>query len=311
MKEPKKPLISIVVITFNSSKYVLETLESAKAQTYQNIELIVTDDCSVDNTLSVCTEWIKKNKNRFTRTEIISVEKNTGIVPNLNRGLNAVKGEWIKFIAGDDRLNDNCIERFYEEVYQNSEIEVIFSNVSVNGIDIPEDYLPKFFLLETKEQYLNLLKGNSLPAPAFFIKSTTLKQLNGFDEQFPFLDDYPLFIKILKSGRKLYYVNDFLVYYRDNNDSVSHSKVMNINYVKSLKLFYKEVLLPELTANKMYFYALHYRLEYLLLFFSEHELIKYKKDYFRLLNIFSALIWKAKLGKLQRNFYNKLLLFIS
>jgi len=168
MKEPKKPLISIVVITFNSSKYVLETLESAKAQTYQNIELIVTDDCSVDNTLSVCTEWIKKTKNRFTRTEIISVEKNTGIVPNLNRGLNAVKGEWIKFIAGDDRLNDNCIERFYEEVYQNSEIEVIFSNVSVNGIDIPEDYLPKFFLLETKEQYLNLLKGNSLPAPAFF-----------------------------------------------------------------------------------------------------------------------------------------------
>jgi len=311
MKDPKQPLVSIVVITFNSSKYVLETLESAKAQAYQNIELIVTDDCSVDNTLSVCTEWIEKNKNRFIRTELISVKKNTGIVPNLNRGLNAVKGEWIKFIAGDDRLNDNCIERFYEEVYQNPEIEVIFSNVSVNGIDKPEDYLPKFFLLESKEQYLNLLKGNFLPAPGFFIKSTTLKQLNGFDEQFPFLDDYPLFIKILKSGRKLYYVNDFLVYYRDNNDSVSHSKVMNINYVRSLKLFYKKVLLPELTANKMYFYAFHYRLEYLLLFFSERELIKNKKNFSRLLNLFSALIWKAKLGKLQRNLYNKLLLLIS
>ena len=102
------PLVSIIVITYNSSKYVLETLESAKAQTYQNIELIVSDDCSTDNTVEICHNWIEQNKERFVRTELITVEKNTGIAPNCNRGVKAAKGEWVKLIAGDDVLHQNC-----------------------------------------------------------------------------------------------------------------------------------------------------------------------------------------------------------
>ena len=105
----KQPLVSIIVITYNSSKYVLETLESAKAQTYQNIELIVSDDCSIDNTVEICREWIENNKERFVRTELITAEKNTGIPANCNRGVKAAQGEWVKLIAGDDILYNNCI----------------------------------------------------------------------------------------------------------------------------------------------------------------------------------------------------------
>lgn len=57
-----KPLVSIVVITYNSSEYVLETLESAKAQTYTNIELIVSDDCSTDETVSICKNGLKQTR---------------------------------------------------------------------------------------------------------------------------------------------------------------------------------------------------------------------------------------------------------
>ena len=53
MNQDIKPLVSIIVITYNSAKFVLETLESAKAQTYQNIELIISDDCSSDNTIEI------------------------------------------------------------------------------------------------------------------------------------------------------------------------------------------------------------------------------------------------------------------
>ena len=61
----KEPLVSIIVITYNSSKYVLETLESAKAQTYENIELIISDDGSTDDTIKICKNWLEKNQDRF------------------------------------------------------------------------------------------------------------------------------------------------------------------------------------------------------------------------------------------------------
>lgn len=70
-----KPLVSIVVTTYNSSKYVLETLESVKAQTYKNIELIISDDYSLDNTVEICKKWITENSDRFVNTKIIIVKK--------------------------------------------------------------------------------------------------------------------------------------------------------------------------------------------------------------------------------------------
>ena len=60
----RQPLVSINITTYNSSKFIIETLESAKMQTYQNIELIVSDDSSVDNTVELCKKWIEKNKGK-------------------------------------------------------------------------------------------------------------------------------------------------------------------------------------------------------------------------------------------------------
>ncbi len=105
----QEPLISIVVVTYNSAKYVLETLESAKSQTYQNIELIVTDDYSTDDTVAICQKWLNKNKARFVRSQLVTSEKNTGIPANLNRGIKASKGEFIKPIAGDDTMEKQYI----------------------------------------------------------------------------------------------------------------------------------------------------------------------------------------------------------
>src|SRR5690606_12047202 len=107
--EISHPLVSVVVITYNSAKYVLATLESIKAQTYQNIELIVSDDCSNDDTVEICRSWMVENCERFIRTELITTEKNKGIPANCNRGVTASQGLWIKIIAGDDLLLPNCI----------------------------------------------------------------------------------------------------------------------------------------------------------------------------------------------------------
>ena len=102
-------LVSVRVVTYNSSKTVLETLDSIKAQTYPNIELIISDDSSKDNTVEICREWLDKNGSRFARTELLTVPVNTGVSANINRSERACRAEWCKGIAGDDMLMPNCI----------------------------------------------------------------------------------------------------------------------------------------------------------------------------------------------------------
>lgn len=83
----QQPLVFIIVFTYNSSKYLLETLESAKAKTYRNIELIVSDDCLTDDTVKLCKKWIDNNRTRFVRAELIITDTNTGIAANCDRRL--------------------------------------------------------------------------------------------------------------------------------------------------------------------------------------------------------------------------------
>ena len=64
-------IVSVVVITYNSADYVLETLESIKKQTYKNIELIITDDKSKDNTIEICNKWLDENSKEFIKSRII------------------------------------------------------------------------------------------------------------------------------------------------------------------------------------------------------------------------------------------------
>ena len=112
-------LVSVIVITYNSAQYVLQTLESIKRQTYKNIELIVSDDRSSDNTISICKDWVIENKHIFRNVKVLQTPSNGGICHNYNYALQQANGEWIKYIAGDDILEDNCIERFVANIKPN------------------------------------------------------------------------------------------------------------------------------------------------------------------------------------------------
>ena len=92
MENLRDPLVSVIIVTYNSSKFVLETLESVKNQSYENIELIVSDDASTDKTVDLCKEWIRKNKDRFAKAKLVTAEKNSGIPANCNQGIKIRKG---------------------------------------------------------------------------------------------------------------------------------------------------------------------------------------------------------------------------
>lgn len=236
------PLISVCVISYNSSEYILDTLESIKAQTYQNIELIVSDDKSPDNTVAICKEWIEKNKDRFVRTEVIVPEQNTGTSGNYNRGVFASHGEWIKFIDGDDVLMPNCIDDNVNFVTKNEHAKVVFSDVLLfeKNIDLKKNKrffdrsMKKFFEQDTNGQLMIALKGNPLPSAAFFISADVIKE-NPFDERFKLLEDAPKWIDLLDKGVHFYYFDIVTAGYRQCS-SVSNAKDYYFNklYVDDL-----------------------------------------------------------------------------
>lgn len=247
--EEKKPLVSVAVITYNSSKYVLETLESIKGQTYHNIELIISDDCSPDNTVQICKDWIEKNKARFVRTQIVTVEKNTGVSANCNRAEDACKGEWVKLIAGDDLLLPDCIETYIEYVSTNLDVLCVFSRVEVFGdnkvvIDnfknVIFDY--SFFQLTYEKQYEWLIDGRPQPIPAatFFYNKNKFKEIGekGFDIRIPMLEDWPKWIRLMEKKVKFCFIDKVLVRYRVSGESICSGDKYKKPFRKSLALLF-------------------------------------------------------------------------
>lgn len=234
MAEMKNPLVSIIVITYNSSKFVLETLNSAKEQTYENIELIVSDDFSTDNTTEICRKWIEENKERFIGTKLVTTDHNTGISANCNRGVKAAKGEWVKLIAGDDILNIEAIERFIEYSKTNRNAKIINSRMMLfdNDFDFNKLYPYKYDLIylfyvfsNARKQHKILTKIFQGGGPTNLISKSILEEVNGFDERFPMHEDYPLFIKLTGRGYKIHFMDSVTVFRRVHEKAISRSKL--------------------------------------------------------------------------------------
>lgn len=263
-------LVSIVVITFNSSKYVIETLESVKNQTYINIELIISDDCSTDNTREKCLEWISTNKKRFFKAELITVKTNTGIAPNCNRGLYNAQGEWIKLIAGDDILLPNCISDFMRYVEDNPLSEVIYGNIQrLEKGKLNEVPLNPALLLPAGKQFKSVLKNANFPAQGMFYKTNTLVQLGGFDEKYPFCEEFPLYLKLAKENIKFDFLNEVVSIYRLHETNISsgtkNDNFVNLKFYRSSEAVLLNELLP-MVINNFMFITFFNILNYVLIF---------------------------------------------
>ena len=244
-------LVSVIVITFNSGTTIIETLESIKRQTYKNIELIITDDCSTDDTVSICSQWLNINAHLFMHHQLLTVPENTGTPANCNRALKTAKGVWIKFIAGDDTLKENCIEINMDYVTSNNKIEILQTDADLylETFDA-ENYKKKlpfdfkdFFDIENGEKQHKFIKdiGNAICSPSIFIKKSTVEKASGFDERYRFMEDLPLWLKLTKINIKFFHLPISTVNYRSHDKSVARNgkKYMDAMFAKDALFFLK------------------------------------------------------------------------
>lgn len=237
------PIVSVVIISYNSANTILETLESIASQQYSNLELIVSDDGSNDNTVDVAKQWLEVNSSQFVSTQIVESSVNTGISSNLNRGIKQTKGDWIKPIAADDILFPNCIAEYMEFVSVNKNALCVFSQISPFGCseDVKRNVINFFdasFFTKTIEEQLHhlLFFKNELPAPTAFINRVVYFEKGVWlDERIPMIDDYPFWINCLKAGVTFQYIDKELVGYRVGS-GISTTKFSLATY-KSCRLF--------------------------------------------------------------------------
>ena len=273
MEVIKQPLVSIIVVTYNSSQYVLDTLESVKKQTCQNIELIITDDCSTDSTLEICSNWVEKNKHNFIRTKIITYQRNTGIPSNCNRGVKKSCGEWIKFIAGDDMLLKTCIKDNLEYVKRNPDARFVVSQlieINDDGVFIDnkeekerkDNMLRYFFHFKTAQGQLKAYARWPvfLNAPSFFYNKQLLIEIDYFDEEYRIFEDMPLIYRVNSNGTVIHFMKKPTVKYRIHEKAVSRKSSINDHRDKEVLSVFKKYREEYLSKLNLIDLSIYYEL---------------------------------------------------
>lgn len=225
------PLVTIVVVTYNSSKYVLETLEGVNHQTYDRIELVVTDDCSTDDTNEIVSKWIKDHSSRFERVSHIISPVNTGVGANCNRGLYEAKGEWVIFPAGDDVLLSDAIYKYICFVENHPQVNMCHAKMRVymntmDEVNLISSKESKYDILRDnnkspKEKLQYLFFFNGINGPATFFYRNFLVKIGGFDETFQRCEDLPSWMMILSNNENIYYLDEETVKYRVHDSSIN------------------------------------------------------------------------------------------
>lgn len=241
-----RPLVSVPVVTYNAAETIIDTLDSIAAQTYQNIELIISDDCSTDDTINICHQWLQTNSGRFVRTKILTVNHNTGVSANNNRANDACIGDWIKGIAGDDLMLPNCIEVFVEYVQEHRDAVFVFSKTHCFGANekivkrMEATYTYEFFSWDHEKQ-LKFLETRRNPIPAnavFFNREGFIKTGVTHDERIPLLEDWPKWINLLKCGVKFHFIDVFTVNYRISENSLTTSEILSSRFQDAQSLMF-------------------------------------------------------------------------
>lgn len=267
MEMQDQPLVSVPVITYNSSKTVIETLDSIYNQTYQNIELIISDDCSNDNTVFICKDWIAQYKERFTRTRILTTDQNTGPTTNSDRAIKACTGKWVKILAGDDLLTKDCIAGFVDFVQSQPDCQICICDLELfsTEVEISMEHYKRYrhytemAMGDLDFQQKEILKSSFLPGPAWFFSKRLFDVMGGYDTSGKYPgEEWTFTTKVLFKNYRFYVVDKKLVKYRISPTSISHQQP-NIEDAEQWfyenKRFFNEVQLSKMIQKRMYITA--------------------------------------------------------
>lgn len=197
----KNPLVSVICLCYNQARFVRDTLDSVIGQTYTNLEIVVVDDASTDQSKQVIKDWLKP----YPSIAFINLKENLGNTTAFNKGLALARGKYVIDLACDDVMLPNRVEKqvaFFEK--QEEGVGVIYSNAQyINekreklNIHFEGIKLTPF----EGDIYKNLIETYFIPPPTMMMRKEVLGELNGYDESLVY-EDFDFWIR---SARNWHY----------------------------------------------------------------------------------------------------------
>lgn len=223
-----KPLISIVIPCYNRELYIKDAINSALAQTYDNIEIIVVDDGSTDNSVSVLSEY-------GNRIKLIQ-QTNKGVSAARNKGLSLASGDYVVFLDSDDWISNDLIENHVKAAEKWPEVDIFCSDFKNIDEKNKLGILNKSNWPDKPESPIELFLLFPPPFPACeMYKASTIKSLGGYHEDMKGFADSILRLNIILSkGKVVRTPNGYGVYRRVDN-SITKSGKQHYYAVKLIK----------------------------------------------------------------------------
>jgi len=209
-----KELVSIITPSYNSSKFIEETIASVQAQTYSYWEMLITDDGSTDNSFEIIKKICKKD----SRIKLFSI-KNAGPAVARNNSIKHAKGKYIAFIDSDDLWMSEFLSTSIKFITK-SEGFIFSSYKRCNETTLKEQY--KDFIVPENVTYMDILKTNSISCLTAFIDIEKLGK--EFMPEVLYRQDMGLWLKYLKKINYAKGIKETLAIYRIRDNSHSRNK---------------------------------------------------------------------------------------
>ena len=241
-------LFSVIIITCNNSKYLGTCVDSVLCQDYENIEIIISDDGSVEFNENYWRGYINSRQGKnIVRVVVHKNPTNAGTVKNINGALSIASGEYFKVIAGDDALANNTVLTNAAKSLELAGSGIITSNViecdkNMNPQKRYRDgFQRKMNSLSTQECFSKMCIHNGVIAGGVFFSKTYLEEYGYFDENYRLLEDWPKWLQVFQKGGRIDYFDFDAVYYRKNN-GVGTSN--NCDYLNDKRKVMKDIIIP-------------------------------------------------------------------
>lgn len=241
MQESEKPLVSVLMPVFNGAKYLSYTIENILTQSYKNIELIVVDDGSTDDSYNIAYRYVNEYE---WRVKVFS-QPNSGACVARTRALKESTGKYVMFMDADDLISPQKIEYQMEILRKNNKYTIVSSEWDIFYTNINEAKFPKRCIYKDYTVPLNMLiemmeKGEMMLTSCWLTSRELIESVGEWDPRFTINDDGVYFSKVLTKASKVCFCSGAYVYYRRGHPSLSTENIYGEKKLRALLDSYKE-----------------------------------------------------------------------